>query len=258
MFEEDFEKLTRGEQAQFHKVVSDLLYRCYIVRRMYDRATKMNKISADYLFIEKHFDLISDYLSFAGMEVSKDDDNGVVFLTSEDETNRIRIDGVTTLILYALRSFYEEKLKDNPSVNEIYCDSTSLKVLLKDLGLTTVTRRISALSLASSLRTLSMYQIVVPAKGSFGENSYAFFILPSIRYVISNAKLNALYSAIKEINEGEDDEEGLFNGDAEKEDEGEKEEESSPAETEGTEDNIPEEGNEVPSEAEDVNQGDAK
>lgn len=49
-----------------------------------------------------------------------------------------------------------------------------------------------------------MYQIVVIAKGSFSEQSYAFYILPSIRYVISNAKLNALYAAIKSINEGGD------------------------------------------------------
>jgi hypothetical protein len=135
------------------------------------------------------------------MIVSKDDDNGVIFLTSEDETNRIRIDGVTTLVLYALRSYYEDKLKDNPAVNEIYLDSTGLKVLLKDLGLTTVNRRISALSLANSLRTLSMYSVITLAKGSLSEASFAFYILPSIRYVISNAKLNALYAAIQEINQ---------------------------------------------------------
>jgi uncharacterized protein YneF (UPF0154 family) len=201
MFEEEFEKLTRGDQNQFRKVLSDLLYRCYIVRRSFDRASGMNKISADYLFIERHFDLISDYLSFAGMELSKDDDNGVVFLTSSDETNRIRIDGVTTLILFALRSYYEDKLKDNPAINEIYIDSTGLKVLLKDMGLTTVSRRISAVSLADSLRTLVMYNIISLAKGSLGEANYAFYILPSIRYVISNAKLNALYNAVKAIND---------------------------------------------------------
>jgi hypothetical protein len=204
MFEEEFDKLSHGDQVQFRKVLSDLLYRCYVVRRIYDRGTKMNKISSDYLFIERHFDLLSDYLSFAGMELSKDDENGVCFLTSEDETNRIRIDGITTLIVYALRSYYEDKIKANPAVNEIYLDSIGLKVLLKDLGLTTVSRRISASTIASSLRTLSMYQIVVIAKGSFSEQSYAFYILPSIRYVISNAKLNALYAAIKSINEGGD------------------------------------------------------
>ena len=87
----------------------------------------------------------------------------------------------------------------------MFIDSTSLKVLLKDLGLTSVSRRISALSLTASLRNLSSYNIVVIAKGSFGDAYYAFYILPSIRYVISNAKLNSLYNSIKDINgEGEE------------------------------------------------------
>ena len=102
-----------------------------------------------------------------------------------------------------------------------------------------------------------MYQIVVPAKGSFGENAYAFFILPSIRYVISNAKLNALYSAIKEINEGEEDEEGLFNADTEKDDD-EKENSDSPKEGEGAEENVPEEGGEINASEENVSEGEEK
>jgi hypothetical protein len=234
MFEEEFEKLSHGDQILFRKVVSDLLYRCYIVRRIYDRASKMNKVSSDYLFIERHYDLISAYFSFAGMELSKDDDNGVCFLTSEDETNRMRIDGITTLIVYALRSYYEEKLKDNPSVNEIYLDSIGLKVLLKDLGLTTVTRRISVASIAISLRTLSTYQIIAIAKGSFSEASYAFYILPSIRYIISNAKLNALYSAVKEINDGQQGQSDSFLASAEQEAQKEDEQENEKAVSEET------------------------
>lgn len=202
MFEEDFDKLSRGEQGQFRKVLSDLLYHCYIVRRVYDRATKMNKVSPDYLFIERHYDLIGDYLSYAGMQINKDDDAGVVFLSSDDESNRIRVDSVTTLVLYALRSYYEDKIKDAPETNEIYCDAVSLKVLMKDLGLTAVSRRISALSLGAALRTLSMYNIVSIVRGSFSEPSYSFYILPSIRFVISNAKLNALYNAIKNVSDG--------------------------------------------------------
>ena len=31
MFQEDYEKLTRGEQRQFEDAVNDLLYTCFIV-----------------------------------------------------------------------------------------------------------------------------------------------------------------------------------------------------------------------------------
>lgn len=33
MFQEDYEKLTRGEQRQFEDAVNDLLYTCFIVRK---------------------------------------------------------------------------------------------------------------------------------------------------------------------------------------------------------------------------------
>ena len=34
MFQEDYEKLTRGEQRQFEDAVNDLLYTCFIVRKL--------------------------------------------------------------------------------------------------------------------------------------------------------------------------------------------------------------------------------
>ncbi len=212
MFEEEFDKLSHGDQAQFKRVVNALLYKCYLVRRTYDRATKINKISPDYLFVERHFDLISDYVTYMDMDLVKDDDNGVCFLTSEDDLNKIRVDGITTLVVYALRSYYEDRLHDNPANNEVYIDSVSLKILMKDLGLTTVSRRISSVSIAASLRMLSMYNIICIAKGSFSEQTYAFYILPSIRYIISNAKLNALYNSINTINnvDGTGDANSLF------------------------------------------------
>lgn len=198
MFEEEFNKLTKSEQNQFRKAISDLLFHCYIVRRVFDKVIKTNKINPDYLFIEQHYDLLADYLSFMGVELSKDDDNGVIFIVSEDEYNRLRIDGVTTLILYALRSYYEDKIKDNPSSNEVLLDTTGLKVLLKDLGLMTVSRRFSTQTLSTSLRTLANFNVVCLFKGSFSEAYCSFYILPTIRYVISNAKLNALYNAIQD------------------------------------------------------------
>ncbi|MFA6796149.1 MAG: DUF4194 domain-containing protein [Bacilli bacterium] len=199
MFIEEFEKLTKADQTIFRKAIKSLLYTCFVVRRVYSKSSHMNVINSNYLFIERHFNLFVDYLSYMGIDLSKDDENGVIFVSSSDESNKIQLDGVTTLIIYALRSYYEEKLSQNPTANEIYMDSVTIKSLLKELGLTSVTKRISSLSIAQSLRKLAFYNIVVLANKSFSESSYAFYILPSIRYVISNAKLNALYNSIENI-----------------------------------------------------------
>ena len=202
MFQEDYEKLTRGEQRQFEDAVNDLLYTCFIVRKSFDRATNVSKISPTYLFIERHYNLINDFVGFIGLDLVKDDQNGVIYLNSEEGRNRIRIDSVTTLIVYALRSYYEEKVSDNPSLTETYMDSTTLKMILRDKGLMKVNKRLSTNALASGLKTLASYNIIARAQHSFYDSSYSFYILPSIRYVISNSKMNALYDEVTKIAEG--------------------------------------------------------
>ena len=202
MFQEDYEKLTRGEQRQFEDAVNDLLYTCFIVRKSFDRATNVSKISPTYLFIERHYNLINDFVGFIGLDLVKDDQNGVIYLNSEEGRNRIRIDSVTTLLVYALRSYYEEKVSDNPSLTEIYMDSTTLKMILRDKGLMKVNKRLSTNALASGLKTLASYNIIARAQHSFYDSSYSFYILPSIRYVISNSKMNALYDEVTKIAEG--------------------------------------------------------
>lgn len=160
MFQEDYEKLTRGEQRQFEDAVNDLLYTCFIVRKSFDRATNVSKISPTYLFIERHYNLINDFVGFIGLDLVKDDQNGVIYLNSEEGRNRIRIDSVTTLLVYALRSYYEEKVSDNPSLTETYMDSTTLKMILRDKGLMKVNKRLSTNALASGLKTLASYNII--------------------------------------------------------------------------------------------------
>lgn len=201
MFQEDYEKLTRGEQRQFEDAVNDLLYTCFIVRKSFDRATNVSKISPTYLFIERHYNLINDFVGFIGLDLVKDDQNGVIYLNSEEGRNRIRIDSVTTLLVYALRSYYEEKVSDNPSLTETYMDSTTLKMILRDKGLMKVNKRLSTNALALGLKTLASYNIIARAQHSFYDSSYSFYILPSIRYVISNSKMNALYDEVTKIAE---------------------------------------------------------
>lgn len=205
MFDEEFSKLSRGEQSQFQEVVSTLLYKCYLVRRTFDKTSSIGKINSSYLFIERHFDLISEYLDFAGISLNMDSDNGVIYTSSDLDVNRIKIDGVTTLVIYALRSYYEDKLGNNATSNEVKMDASSLRGLLRDLALSTVSKRISSVTIQSSLRTLSSYNIICLSKGSFNDSNYEFYILPSIRYVISNARLNALYSMITNIDSDEID-----------------------------------------------------
>lgn len=194
MFTEDYEKLTRGERTQFSEALNDLLYECFIVRKSYDRKSKMFKADPDYLFIERHYSMFEDYLSYMDMDMTKSDEDGIIFITSGAEKNHLRIDTVTTLIVYALRSYYEDQIGKAPEENEVLMTYGSLNSLLQETGLSNLTKRLSSSTIAASLRTLDSYNVITRANGTYGDPSYSFFILPTIKFVISSEKMNALYS----------------------------------------------------------------
>ena len=67
MFAEDYEKMSRSDKSQFSAVLNDLLYQCFIVRKNYDRKSKMFRAEPDYLFIERYYSTFEDYLSYMDM-----------------------------------------------------------------------------------------------------------------------------------------------------------------------------------------------
>ncbi len=194
MFQEEYEKLSRGERSQFSEVVNDLLYECFIPRKLYDRKASMFKANPDYLFLERHLSLFKDYLSFMEIEVNQAEDDGLFYVVSALEKNHLRIDVVTTLIVFALRSYYEEAIGREPETIEVDMTYGSLAAFLQEKGLSNLTKRLSSTTIASSLRTLDSFNVVTRHQGNYGDPSYRFFILPTIRYVISSEKMNALYN----------------------------------------------------------------
>ena len=196
MFQEEFEKISRSDRELFAETVNDLLYQCYIVRKSYDRKTKMFRTDPGYLFIERYYSVIEDYLSYMDMQVSKNDDDGVVFVTSGAERNHYRFDPTTTLVVYALRSYYEGAIEKAPQETEVLMTNVTMNSLVTQMGLSNLSKRLSPTTIASALRLLDSFNIVTRANNNYGDPSYSFFILPTIRYVISSEKLNALYSML--------------------------------------------------------------
>ena len=196
MFQEEYEKLSRSDRTLFSETVNDLLYQCYIVRKSYDRKSKMFRMDPGYYFIERYFSLFEEYLSYMDMQLSKNDQDGVIFVTSGAERNHLRFDPTTTLVVYVLRSYYEGAIEKAPQETEVLMTSGAINSLVNELGLSTLSKRLSPTTIASALRVLDGFNIVTRANNSYGDPSYSFYIMPTIRYVISSEKLNALYTML--------------------------------------------------------------
>lgn len=204
-FQEDYDKLSTGEKNQFADTMGNLLFHCYIVRKRYDVTTGLDKIQYDYTFIDRHYSLFEEYLDFIDMSISKDDDSGVVFIRNNSDRNRERVDTATTFVIYTLRDFYEDAIEKQPNILQVPMDSTQLRQRLSDLGLSTASKRLSLQTISSSMKTLASFNIIARGRGSFNDNSYSFFILPSIKYIISTAKMNALYKFLTGEDETEEE-----------------------------------------------------
>ena len=196
MFQEEYEKLSHSDRTLFSETVNDLLYQCYIVRKSYDRKSKMFRMDPGYYFIERYFSLFEEYLSYMDMQLSKNDQDGVIFVTSGAERNHRRFDPTTTLVVYVLRSYYEGAIEKAPQETEVLMTSGAINSLVNELGLSTLSKRLSPTTIASALRVLDGFNIVTRANNSYGDPSYSFYIMPTIRYVISSEKLNALYTML--------------------------------------------------------------
>lgn len=207
-FIEKYNQMTTGERNQFGETVNNLLFQCFITKMRFDRTTTVDKVNQNYAFIERFFSVFEDYLSYMDMQLVKDDNIGVIYCISTAGKNHLRVDSTTTIMVYALRSFYEEKLAEVPTSSKVWLNSATLKMYLRDKGLSTATKRITNQQIATSLRLLSNYNIVMRHEHHFYDNNFSFFILPPIRCVINTERMNALYTKLTTI--GGDDEEGNF------------------------------------------------
>ncbi len=207
MFETEYDKLTNGEQSEFSRVVNTLLVRSFIVRDIFDSKEKTMRINPDYRFIERHFDLINDYLSYTNWMLEKDVLNGVVALYNTHEMNRLRMDRETSLLLFVLRLIYETEKNESSQTGEaIYITTPTLLKTMIDHGITMTGKRMSGRLFAKSLRFLANHNIIAKVSGSYDEGNVAFYILPSIIFAVDNQKIKTMAEAIEKMKVGESNE----------------------------------------------------
>lgn len=201
MFEEQYLKLTNAEKEDFARVVNELMLKSFILRENYDRHTKMMKGNRDYSFIERNIDMIREYLSFSGWTIEKDSRLGVVMINNEYQDNHIRLDFLTSLIIYALRYAYELSKEQDQMTSEVYFTVSDLLQLMLDKGLIKPDKRPSSVNLASSFRFLENHNIIHRINGEYRDRSMSFYILPSILYVIDVDKINAIFDQIERFDQ---------------------------------------------------------
>lgn len=215
MFEEKYNELSYSDQNAFGTTINRILLKGFIVRDIFDPREKIIKISPDYRYIERNYELINEYLNFSNWSIEIDKILGVVSLVNLSGENHIRLDRETSLILFVLRMIYENERKESNLTGEsIYITTPVLIRTMLEHGILMPGKKLSGRGIAKSLRLLASHNIITKVSGNYDEGSVAFYILPSICYALDNEKIRAMSLALdKEMSESEETSDEIINED---------------------------------------------
>jgi len=194
MWLENYNNLTNAEKERFAKLVNYLLNKTFVTREIFETKDKLGKINADYRFIEKFYDLFEGYLKVINYTLKTDEVIGVIYLENEYGYNKLRLDKLTTLVLFTLRTIYDEEKERNASSSVVYISTASL--IYKLLELKVVSKKPTMKNITDSLRILVTQNILTKIEGSLDDSACQLAILPTILLIVSNEKIDAIYSMV--------------------------------------------------------------
>lgn len=203
MFTQEFEKLSMGDQEAFRRNVNYLLAHTYLVVDEYDFGDHISRTNSDYLFVERHLTLFNEYFSYGGFRLTADRNYGVIALESSYDSNRIRFDKLTTLILYTLRLMYEEERERVSLSTQIFV--TTGDVIDKMLALGTIEKKPADQHLKKSFGTLARFHIVRKGSGQWVKADTRMQILTPVLFIVSNEQISDMHKLLEEPTEGEDE-----------------------------------------------------
>ena len=194
MWLDEYNELNNGERERFAKLVNYLLNKTYLTREIYEGKQVIGKINADYRFIERYITLFEGYLNVINYRLTIDEELGIVYISNDYGYNKMRLDKLTTLLLFTIRTVYDEEREKNASKGIVYITTASLVYKLLELKI--VTKKPTMKDITDCIRLLVNQNILTKIEGSIDESTCQLAILPTILLAVSNEKIDAIYSMV--------------------------------------------------------------
>ncbi len=209
MFEEKYEKLSMTEQESFKRIINWMLAHTFLLQDSYVFDDSMKRTNPDYLFVERNFEIFEEYLEYSGFRLERDSNYGVIFLSSTYEFNRVKLDKMTTLMIYVLRVIYEEEREKLSLSRDIFTSTGDL--IHKMISLGVIKKKPANQAMRDGLRTLNRFRIVEKPEGSWEDADTKLLILPTILFIVTNERISNMYRLLEEepgeiLQEDEDEE----------------------------------------------------
>ena len=186
MLKNNYEKLSLAERETFARVTNQLLAHSFLLSDEFDYKEGISMVNRDYIFLERNYELFTEYLELAGFGLVRDSGYGVISLTSGYDGSRVHFDKLTTIMLYALRLIYEEEREKLTLSKEVALTVGELVHKLINLG--AIGKKPANLALGRSLRMLSQFRILRKLEGAWDSADTRIVILPTVLFAVSGER----------------------------------------------------------------------
>lgn len=189
IFSNDYFEFNEGSRDRFAKVINRLFGETYLVKEKEEDVD-------DFFFLAEHQEMVGCYFSLIDYDFIIDYTNGLAYIKTTENRNRIRLNKLDTAILFVLRILEIEAKKQVTSIDKVIISLEQIVEQLKIAGLLDYAKRPSFY--LDSLRKLKAHKII-DFKASNLETTTPIQILPSIHVLLPGEELESIIAKMKEL-----------------------------------------------------------
>lgn len=197
----DLDKLSQKDRENFKRVCNKLLSICFICRK--NEATK-----ADYYFILKYRDEISEYLDMLGYRLEINEEYGVIQLTNPQNYNRLQLKLFESIILLILRILMDEKKRELSLSNDIIVDIGEIQE--KFMALNIRNKIIDKTTLNNALKLFKRMNLLEPLDRDLTKEDSRVLLYDSILMAVRVEDIRRAYQKIEIYRKGETNNEEAY------------------------------------------------
>jgi len=180
----------------------------YIPEYIFAANEKLRKANPDYFMLLACFDAVSEILDSCGWSLNRDDQVGVIYISSSYPAMKTILSKLESYFLFALRLIYDQKKTGVSATGQVFIYVRDLIEQLSSLGaLDQVTKQ----ERKKALQMLKNKNIIARITGELSDLDAKIAILPSILCVLSASKVAMLKKSLDTIQsaEEEDDDDSI-------------------------------------------------
>ena len=185
-----YQSLNVSQKNTFRECANKLISYTFLARDKED-----NK--EDYYFVVSFQSLFEEFFSILGYEIEIDQALGTIMLSSDNNSNVLKLNRDNTVVLLILRLLYSERLKETTLNNNIVINVEDIQNKYNYLE---IKQRINKTDLVKALRTFRKYNLieVIGLKDALVANTKVV-LMPTILQAIKVSDINEVDAAISNI-----------------------------------------------------------